>query len=173
MSSLIACIIVIAAVMACLYVVVTNVNSQEADKAFISATAIQLKELNTEEKKVINFAEKPTIVVFFTSWCPYCNEDAPKVVSLYDKYKDRLNVYGINLIKRDDSAEVRNYVNQHGITYPVLLDETQEVYDYFGGQGFPAMYFVNSRGELIDEIIGSTDLETMEESIHSLMDNYN
>lgn len=95
------------------------------------------------------------------------------MVSLYDKYKDRLNVYGINLIKRDDPAEVRNYVNQHGITYPVLLDETQEVYDYFGGQGFPAMYFVNSRGELIDEIIGSTDMETMEESVLSLMDNYN
>ncbi|SEM58961.1 TlpA disulfide reductase family protein [Paenibacillus sp. OV219] len=92
--------------------------------------AISLKDAATSELTTIDFSKKPTVLLFFTSWCPYCNEDAPKIVQLEAKYKDKIQFYGINLLYRDDREEL--------------------------GDGFPSLYFYKTDGNLIDSIIGST-----------------
>lgn len=132
-------------------------------------SSIALSELSTGKEVAVDFAEKPTVLSIFTSWCPYCNEDAPKMVALHEKYKDKINVYGINVTNRDELSEVKNYVEQHEITYPVLLDKTGDVYKYYGGDGFPALCFVNTDGEIIDYIIGSLDQDEIEASFKKLL----
>lgn len=138
-------------------------------KPDIDLDLIQLKELSTNNVVPIDYSEKPTVFLLFTSWCPYCNEDAPKIVTLNNKYKDRINVYGINLIYRDDLEEVKKYVDTHGIDYPILLDETGDVHTNFGGTGFPALFFMDTKGKIVDYIVGSTDMMTIERSFQSLL----
>ncbi|MFC5472299.1 TlpA family protein disulfide reductase [Cohnella suwonensis] len=133
---------------------------------------IVLEDLLYANPTTINYSEKPTAILFFTSWCPYCNEDAPKVVQLYNKYKEDVNLYGVNLIYRDDRNDVEAYVNDYQIKYPILMDESGSLYDKYGGSGFPSLYFFNADGEVIDQIIGSTDLETIEDSFISLQENF-
>ncbi|WP_214629571.1 TlpA family protein disulfide reductase [Paenibacillus agaridevorans] len=128
----------------------------------VQASSIQLQELGSEQQVTVDFAEKPTVISLFTSWCTYCNEDAPKMAVLHEKYKDRLNLIGVNITNRDKLSEVRSYVERHNLSYPILLDRDGSVYSQYGGSGFPALYFVNKAGEVIDAIIGSTDLETLE-----------
>lgn len=130
---------------------------------------IQLSELRGGEEVEVDFAEKPTVLSIFTSWCPYCNEDAPKIVALYEKYKDQINVYGINVTNRDELSEVQSYVEEHGIEYPVLLDQEGDVYKYYGGDGFPALCFVNTDGQIIDYIIGSVSQDDIEASFKKLL----
>ncbi|MNI29742.1 Thiol-disulfide oxidoreductase ResA [compost metagenome] len=133
---------------------------------------IVLKELRSSSDVQINFSEKPTVLLAFTSWCPYCKEDAPKIISLYEKYKDEINIYGINLLYQDDLDEVVNYVDTYKIKYPVLLDETGDTHRYLGEPALPALLFINSEGELIDQLIGSTDIEIIEDSFKYLMENF-
>lgn len=133
------------------------------------SSRIQLSELRSGEEVEVDFAEKPTVLSLFTSWCPYCNEDAPKMIALHEKYKDQINIYGINVTNRDELSEVKSYVEEHGIKYPVLLDQTGDVYKYYGGDGFPALCFVNTDGEIIDYIIGSVSQEDMEASFKKLL----
>ncbi|NIK80280.1 thiol-disulfide isomerase/thioredoxin [Paenibacillus castaneae] len=130
---------------------------------------IQLSELRGGAEVEVDFAEKPTVLSIFTSWCPYCNEDAPKMVALYEKYKDQINVYGINVTNRDELSEVQSYVEKHGIEYPVLLDQEGDVYKYYGGDGFPALCFVNTDGQIIDYIIGSVSQDDIEASFKKLL----
>ncbi|TFE19567.1 TlpA family protein disulfide reductase [Cohnella luojiensis] len=177
------CMILIFAICIIAYVVLEKKTSSSDDKSVISTENektlsmntenIVLKDLITSNKTSINFSEKPTALLFFTSWCPYCNEDAPKIVELQNKYKDNMNVFGINLIYRDDIDEVRSYVKNYKIEYPVLLDETGDIYEKYGGSGFPALYFFNSKGELIDQIIGSSDIEYIESSFINLQEKFN
>lgn len=115
------------------------------------------------------YSDKPTVLLFFVSWCPYCNEDAPKLMKLYEKYKDKVNVYGINVINKDEYKEVAAYIDQHKITYPVLVDKTNEYYDYYGHTGFPSLFFVDRNGEVVDSYIGSTDESDMEDSFEYLI----
>lgn len=149
------------------YVGITNGGGRLAT---VDAGGIQLTELGTNEQMTVDFADKPTVVSIFTSWCTYCNEDAPKMAALHSKYKDRLNLVGVNITSRDQLSEVRSYVERHALEYPILLDKTGDVYTGFGGNGFPALYFVNTEGKVVDAIIGSTDQETLDASFRNLLD---
>jgi thiol-disulfide isomerase/thioredoxin len=163
--TIISSIILLVALSTIIYIVVNN-NS----KSTVSPENIELKELRTSDLTQIKFSEKPTVLVFFTSWCPYCNEDAPKMVSLYEKYKDKVNIYGINPTYRDDLSEVEQYVKKYNIEYPVLLDETGALYKHYGEPGFPTLYFIDSEGEVFDQIFGSTDIEVIENSFNILIE---
>ncbi|CAH1189935.1 Thiol-disulfide oxidoreductase ResA [Paenibacillus plantiphilus] len=116
------------------------------------------------------YSDKPTVLLFFASWCPYCNEDAPKLVELQEKYRDKVNVYGINVINRDEYKEVAAYIDKHEITYPVLVDKKDEYYNYYGHAGFPSLFFVDRYGEVVDSIIGSADFDFIEDSFQYLID---
>ncbi|MEK3885611.1 TlpA disulfide reductase family protein [Paenibacillus sp. PL2-23] len=129
---------------------------------------IQLKQLGTNETVTVDFSDKPSVMVLFTSWCTYCNADAPKIVQLQDKYKDQLNVYGINLLYRDEESEVRRYADTHGIDYPILLDESGDIHRKYGQTPFPALFFVDKEGNVVDRLIGSTDIETIDNSFQNL-----
>ncbi|WP_088549504.1 TlpA family protein disulfide reductase [Paenibacillus aquistagni] len=131
---------------------------------------ISLKELATGREVQIQYADKPTVLLMFTSWCPYCNEDAPKIVALEEKYRDRLQVYGVNLLYQDEVSELESYVDRHQSTYPVLMDETGDMHRKYGRTGFPALFFLNKQGEVVDQILGSTDMETIEASFLRLLE---
>ncbi|NEW04874.1 TlpA family protein disulfide reductase [Paenibacillus sp. SYP-B3998] len=117
---------------------------------------IPLKDLGGNEERII-FRDKPTAILFFTSWCPYCKEDAPKIVSVYEKYKNEINLYGVNLINRDDRDEVDKYVHKYKIGYPILLDEDSILYKKYGSPGFPTLVFFDKNGKETKRIVGSTD----------------
>ncbi|MEK4236887.1 TlpA family protein disulfide reductase [Paenibacillus sp. FSL H7-0714] len=166
-SIIVSTFILLIALSSIIFVVVNN-----SSKSIRSPENIELNELSNGNKIEVNFSEKPTVFVFFTSWCPYCNDDAPKIVSLYEKYKDRVNIYGINLLYQDDLSEVEQYVADYNIKYPVLLDETGDLHKQFGEQAFPALFFMNSDGKVMDQIIGSTDFDAIESSFKIFIKNY-
>ncbi|MEK3767856.1 TlpA disulfide reductase family protein [Paenibacillus sp. FSL R5-0887] len=166
-SIIVSTFIFLIALSSIILVVVNNTS-----KPIKSPENIELKELANGNKIQVDFTEKPTVFVFFTSWCPYCNDDAPKIVSLYEKYKNRVNIYGINLLYQDDLSEVKQYVADYNIKYPVLLDETGDLHKQFGEQAFPALFFINSDGKVMDQIIGSTDFDAIESSFKIFIKNY-
>jgi len=131
--------------------------------------SIMLQDLSSHDYVSIDYSDKPTVLLFFTSWCPYCNEDAPKIVELHDKYKEFINVYGINVIQRDELSEVIGYVEKHNIDYPVLLDESNQLYTNYGSHGFPSMFFITPKGKTINAIVGSADMAYIEEYFLKLM----
>lgn len=148
---------------------VTNTTSSKPEEPSIN---IILMDLYNSQQVNVNFSEKPSVLLFFTSWCPYCNEDAPKIVSLSNKYKDQINIYGINISNRDDLNEVKKYVKKYNITYPILKDELGDIYKNYGSPGFPTLFFIDSKGKVIDRIIGSTDIELIEKSFVNLKEKF-
>lgn len=73
---------------------------------------MEAKELTTAEfiEKVGNFKEKdwkytgdkPCIVDFYTSTCPYCKRLEPILKEFANEYGERLYVYGVNVDREED-----------------------------------------------------------------------
>lgn len=163
-------IIIGLALAACILIIINN-SAEEPKLSSSSFNGITLNSLQDNKAVDVNYADKPTVLSFFTSWCTYCNMDAPKVVELHEKYKDKVNVFGVNLIDRDQRKEVSKYVERHEIPYPVLLDTNGDVFRQYNGRGFPTLYFIDRKGQVIDVIIGSSELDTIEEAFNKLAKN--
>jgi len=92
---------------------------------------------------------RPTLVVFWASWCPICQEEFPKLHELFEEAKDRgLQVLAIGF--SDDEESIRHYVDTHSqlFDFPVLYDPKDDVAKRFGVVGTPMIYLVNKRGEI-------------------------
>ncbi|MCU6711769.1 TlpA family protein disulfide reductase [Paenibacillus sp. J5C_2022] len=156
------------ALLGCILIVVNNAKEEPQSNISSSLNGIALHNLQDDKLMNVAYTDKPTVLSFFTSWCTYCNMDAPKMVALYEKYKDRVNVYGVNLIDRDEREEVVKYVERHEIPYPVLLDANGDVFRQYNGRGFPTLYFIDRSGKVTDAIIGSSEMDTIEAAFKKL-----
>ena len=55
----------------------------------------------------------------------------------------------------DDVAQVRAYMAEHGVTYPVLLGD-DEVVRAFRVEAYPTLYFLDAEGRVTGSATGYT-----------------
>ena len=65
---------------------------------------------------------KATMLVFFASWCPHCNKEAPTISELSNSYKDDLRVVMVGIDNQDNQQKVKEFVNNYGIEGPASYD---------------------------------------------------
>jgi thiol-disulfide isomerase/thioredoxin len=97
---------------------------------------------------------KDSIVLldFFYTTCAPCIEASPELNSLYSNFKNKgVYLFGINAFETD-WANVKNYVADHQILYPIVETNKQTLYN-FGVTGFPRLLIIKN-GVLIKIIYG-------------------
>ncbi len=91
------------------------------------------------------------------SWCPNCHDEAPFLEALYRKYHRRgLQIVTLAFEKRDqleDPVELRAFVKEFGITYPVLIAGTPDelhakIPQAVDLDAFPTTFFVGRDGRV-------------------------
>lgn len=90
--------------------------------------------------------EKPTLLVFWATWCPTCIEEIPVLNEWVERYPN-LQILGINV--QESIEEVKPFAAQRGLRYPVLLDEEAEVTHQYGLVGIPAAILLAKGGRVI------------------------
>lgn len=103
------------------------------------------------------FRGKVLLVDVAGSWCPNCHDEAPFLEALYRKYhRQGLDVVTLAFEESDqleDPVELRAFVKQYGITYPVLVagtpDELQaRIPQAVGLDAFPTTFFIGRDGRV-------------------------
>jgi len=103
--------------------------------------------------------KKPVVVDFWASWCPNCRRDMPKLNGFYEKYKDRVEVIGVNLQEREST--VADFIKSRGINFPIALDPRGQASNAFGIQYTNTHFLIDKDGNLIRAIpadIGETNM---------------
>jgi thiol-disulfide isomerase/thioredoxin len=86
------------------------------------------------------------MLVFFATWCPHCNEEAPTLSELQGEYED-LRIIMLGIDDQDDPALVREFVDSYGIESPAAYDPSLgPVYQV---SGYPTIYVVNGNQEIV------------------------
>jgi thiol-disulfide isomerase/thioredoxin len=88
---------------------------------------------------------KATLVVFFESWCPHCQEEVPKVVATNNKYKGKgLQIVALTRVTKSASDDtVKAFITQHELNFPVAK-EKGDLAEAFGVSGIPAAAVVKN-----------------------------
>jgi thiol-disulfide isomerase/thioredoxin len=64
---------------------------------------------------------KTVLVNFWATWCKPCVKEIPALEAFYQAHKDEVVVLGIAMERGKSEAEVKEFLAQHGATYPVVL----------------------------------------------------
>jgi len=136
----------------------------ESPAGFVNTDSITIGEL--VGKKVI-------LVDFMTYSCINCQRTFPYLVAWYDKYKDEgLEIVGIHTPEfafEKDIDNVRKAMREHGITYPVVLDNDYATWRAYGNQYWPRKYLIDIEGNIVYDHIGEGAYVETEQKIQELL----
>lgn len=91
-------------------------------------------------------SDKPTMLMFWTTWCPSCKEAFPDLDKLAATHGDIVNVISISL---DDKKEaLTSYFKGKEPSVPVYFGD-QALAAKFDVQAIPTMVFFNKSGEAV------------------------
>jgi thiol-disulfide isomerase/thioredoxin len=67
---------------------------------------------------------KATMVVFWETWCPHCQDEVPKLEDTWSSYKGKgLNIIALTKVTRSSTDEkVDQFIDQHHLTFPVAKE---------------------------------------------------
>lgn len=89
----------------------------------------------------------PVVLNFWASWCAPCREEAPLLERTYQRFRDQgVRFVGVNI--RDQEPNARRFVEDFGITFPVVRDEDQELARGLDVYGLPQTFFIDADGRL-------------------------
>ena len=126
----------------------------EEEHRAILATDFTLPMLSGGNLTLSETRGKMTIINFWASWCAPCKMEAPHLQEFYEEYSDRVEIVAVNNTSKDKREDVAAFVEQYGLTFPVLLDETGEINTMYGAFAIPTTVFLNEKGEIIHEYVG-------------------
>lgn len=126
------------------------------------APGFSLKALNSNETYTLEGLNKPVVINFWASWCGPCHEEAPDLVSLYEKYKGEIEIYAVNMTSTDSLKEIQRFVDQYGFTFPILLDQEDVVGRAYQVIGIPTTFFVDENGYILHKIPGFATYHELE-----------
>ncbi len=90
---------------------------------------------------------KPVILNFWASWCEPCEEEAPILQRLWERYRlEGVVVLGVNT--QDGSDDARGFIRRFGLTFPSVRDGTDGTQRKFETNQLPETFVIDAQGRL-------------------------
>lgn len=141
--------------LAVLFIVCLSGMGQGADSASSSAYAAAtapdfvLKDLYGNNVRLSDYlGRNPVLLVFGTTWCPYCRSQIPLINDIYSKYGGK-GLVVLNVDISESADRIMSFAKQHKIAYPVLLDSDAKVSRQYRVVGVPANVLIARDGSIV------------------------
>ena len=120
-----------------------------------------LENLDGKPVSLSDFRGKWVIVNYWATWCPPCLDEIPDLVQLYESNRDTLVVLGVSF-EEVNTEYLREFVDSHFMTYPIVRSEPIPVTPLGPVLGLPTTYIVSPGGEPIARQEGPVTREAIE-----------
>lgn len=127
-----------------------------------------VNDLNGGVVSTAGFGGKVVLLNFWATWCPPCREEIPELIELANRYKDQLEIVGVSM---DDASpqEVREFAEDAGINYPVVMGSRTIASEYGGVPALPTSFIVNREGRVVQKHVGVFPIDVYDSEIRALL----
>lgn len=110
-------------------------------------------DLNGKPIRLADYAGKPVMLTFWSPECGACREELPALQAIATD--PNANVTLVTIVSGMPAADVQQFVQQQGLTFPVLVDEPGNIAKAYEITGIPVSYFINPDGKIDHNVIGA------------------
>ena len=125
-----------------------------------------LPDISGKDVSLSDYRGKWVIVNYWATWCPPCLEEIPDLVDLYENNRDTLVVLGVNHEEVNEEY-LREFVESHMMTYPVLRMEPVPITPLGTILGLPTTYIISPEGQAVARQEGPVTREAIEKYIRN------
>ena len=110
-----------------------------------------------------------TMLVFFASWCPHCQKEAPIISDLENEYDNlKIIMIGIDTAQGDNPEKVSEFVQKYDIQSPAVYQPSLGA--QYQVSGYPTVYVLDGSGKIVGANTGEAPKEAYEEWIQKALD---
>ncbi len=121
------------------------------------APAIALLDQSGRPVELADLRGQSVFINFWASWCGPCRIEMPEIQRLAADLgpNDRAQILTVNMTSQESSAAAAlQYLNQHGYSFPVLLDPTGQAGNAYRVLSLPTSLFISPDGIVTARING-------------------
>ena len=106
----------------------------------------------------------PYMLNIWATWCAPCRHEMPELQELHDTYADRgFRVVGVSVDDRGAMDQIRAFIDEIDITFPIYHDPSWEIMDSYLLLGLPGSFLIDAEGRITRKWMGP--FRPMEEDV--------
>jgi len=145
--------VAIAAAAAGVYVHEWNVRTSPLPFPRLSAPKpvpqLKLEDASGRASTLADFRGKVVLLNIWATWCHPCRDEIPELRAIHDRYRGRgLELVGVSVDVDGAQDQIRQFMREFQMTYPVWLDPEERISTRFLIVGVPATFLIDRGGIL-------------------------
>ena len=147
----------------------------------VQAPAFEVPDLAGQEVALEDHRGDVVLLNIWATWCAPCREEMPSMQRLYDEFEGTdFEILAVSVdapvgqIGGDGrpGGDVEGFVEEMGLTFPILHDRTQQIQYTYQTTGLPESFLLDRDGVVIKRIAGGTawDADQHKDLIRRLLD---
>ena len=155
---------------------ISNAAAEESAPSAMTAPDFTLQDQFGETHTLSAYQGKVVFLNFWATWCPWCIREMPSIEELYHELEENqkdvviLGVAAPGSVDRVTEQEIIDFLEEHGWTYPVVMDRDGTYFGIYGAQSLPTTWLIRRDGTLMGYVPGAMDKATMLDVIRQTLE---
>ncbi len=158
-------------------------DAADSDDGADAAQTVRAYEFEMEDQfgnvhRLDDYKGKVIFLNFWATWCGPCRNEMPEIQMLYEEYAAQgenaevavIGVAGPGMGGEGSREEITAFMEENGYTYPVLMDETGEMFSYYGISAFPTTFMIDREGNVYGYVSGQLTEDIMRSIIDQTLE---
>lgn len=127
--------------------IVGGITSASSGEANGPAPAFTLASISGQTASLNQYKGQVVMVNFWATWCGPCQQEMPLLDQMYKKFKPTgFTLLGVNVDK--DVPTVKDLLTRKPVTFPILLDPTNQVSKAYHVNDMPSTVIIDRKGDI-------------------------
>ena len=101
------------------------------------------------------------LVNFWATWCEPCEREMPAMERLYEAMpRDTFELVAVAIDEKE--ADVQAFQDRYTLSFPILLDLDQSVYQSYQTMGVPESLLLDRDGRIVERYVGPREWDAPE-----------
>ncbi len=124
----------------------------------------------SEQLSLSDFKGKAVVLNFWASWCAPCNQEAPLLQRTWQQMQaQRKDVVFLGIDFQETSGTALSFLQQHHITYPLVMDASGSVVIKYNATSLPQTIFINRDGKVVSREVGQLTDQLLSNGLQAIL----